>query len=673
MDECTKDWLILFDNRWEKSVDEYLPRGRTGNVLYTTRYSGLKAGLPNTSYADVDVMSEDTSVSLLLNVAGWDSENRRISSRSAREIVNKLGYLPLGIDIFGKHMRVTGFDDLDVYVEELRCKWDELRISSHGFHDRSAAIQGICTSFDISYSHLHFIASSREEKPTRSTAAKLAIALLDIMCFYHNTGFLEETVERVAIIRLDKRQKNVPVRDIPHIESLLATVDQRSSSSHSKVSKCQPLDTYDHRWDSLPFRNAIAMLSGLSFVRPDVVGKQSYGMHVLLHEWMRERMPEQRRWEKQLEARSFLSESIAKESLKNMEQAYRMKIVPHIIACRFSDGHLGPPNAENNAIEALQDEAFSNALQSAIMFREALDLQKHVIRLVRTYHCIEKERAFVERVTRKMHLIYLVMATPSICENELAEEAIESFRCCICEFARDYGRASKKTLNKISALGRLYAMLGMEKESLAMYEKATEIAEETYGVESEEALAIKYRFCAARLRRTKPVDLGVLNMLTHVVEAQRRKLGEIHDDYLQSLSLQNSCFCWLSDSDLGDNDKLEALQTLKYIFLVRSMLKGPADFQTLISLTEYGQACVDTKLYKEADEVWTQAEKMSTKFYGPYNLITMSAKVKRAEILAVQGINKGDEALELLREEREKMRREMNGNNILGEMMERLG
>jgi len=88
--EHNDGWLLIFDNaRTPDDLIRFLPRGETGCVIITSRYSiwsEVACDLP------LDVMESDEAVEFLLDKTGQDDE------KSAKKLAKELGYLPLALE-----------------------------------------------------------------------------------------------------------------------------------------------------------------------------------------------------------------------------------------------------------------------------------------------------------------------------------------------------------------------------------------------------------------------------------------------------------------------------------------------------------------------------------------------------------------------------------------------
>jgi tetratricopeptide (TPR) repeat protein len=98
--EHKSGWLLVFDNvPHPEDVRAYLPRGKTGHVIITSRdpnWGGVASKLP------VQVMKIGEAVEFLL------TRTKESDRKSADALAEKLGYLPLALEQAGAYIEATG-------------------------------------------------------------------------------------------------------------------------------------------------------------------------------------------------------------------------------------------------------------------------------------------------------------------------------------------------------------------------------------------------------------------------------------------------------------------------------------------------------------------------------------------------------------------------------------
>ena len=121
--QSTLKWLLIFDNadriddpNESHSVVELIPRGENGCVLSTSRNRASDGELASGG-CEVEEMTESEAVDFLLDC----SRQRRLEGQEqeAKNLVQKLGYLPLAIEQAGSYIRTKGIS-FSRYISSLR-------------------------------------------------------------------------------------------------------------------------------------------------------------------------------------------------------------------------------------------------------------------------------------------------------------------------------------------------------------------------------------------------------------------------------------------------------------------------------------------------------------------------------------------------------------------------
>ncbi|KAF5418653.1 MAG: Tetratricopeptide (TPR) repeat [Candidatus Methanocomedens sp.] len=93
-------WLLVFDNAKDRAdVNDYLPQGKTGHVLITSRNVNWRG---TATPLDVKVLDHSESVDFLLKRSGYTD------GEAADALADALGNLPLALEQAGAYMEATG-------------------------------------------------------------------------------------------------------------------------------------------------------------------------------------------------------------------------------------------------------------------------------------------------------------------------------------------------------------------------------------------------------------------------------------------------------------------------------------------------------------------------------------------------------------------------------------
>ena len=122
------NWLIIYDGAdgHYEVVEKFLPPGKGGNILITSRSVGLKR--ISSSSLKVLNMAEEEAAALILKSAGLDSMSDN-NSNLTRKLTSELGGIPLALDQAGAYMLTSQCGIAD-YLELYTMHKHELLSSS---------------------------------------------------------------------------------------------------------------------------------------------------------------------------------------------------------------------------------------------------------------------------------------------------------------------------------------------------------------------------------------------------------------------------------------------------------------------------------------------------------------------------------------------------------------
>lgn len=189
-------WLLIFDNAdgSPNSITQYLPTGRHGNVLITSRNQNLRSIVAPNAWAKVDQMTEDESISLLSKAAHLDACSDE-TGQMLRLIVAELGFLALAIDQAGAAI-ASGVCTVDDYLQVYSKHRQEL-IDHPALAKMAEYGSTVYGTWEVSYKAIQK-SSRRASEPVEARAAKIAIIILQAIAFFHHDNIMEEIVKRAA-------------------------------------------------------------------------------------------------------------------------------------------------------------------------------------------------------------------------------------------------------------------------------------------------------------------------------------------------------------------------------------------------------------------------------------------------------------------------------------------
>lgn len=321
MEALKEDWLLILDNVEHQDGDwtNYLPRSGHAHVIFTSRKKDVRPGLRPANIAEVNELSEDNAVTLLLRAADKDHDDQSMKI-AALPIARELGCLPLALDQAGTYLGQTG-ESLGRYLYEFReRRVERMKNVTHKTEGRNEAV---FTTFDISFDQIKAYAKNKEGH-IRAQQARSAIKILNIVGFYYHDNLSEEIFKRAAEFRAQRGYD--PLRNGSHSVQELITVDSKTN-----------------QWNDRALRDGLLLLESFSLLKPNRAPRgpgagnalRTYSMHVLIHGWARDRMSEQEQKLYPLWARELLLASMPGSKKSPAAIKYRREALPHAMACEI--------------------------------------------------------------------------------------------------------------------------------------------------------------------------------------------------------------------------------------------------------------------------------------------------------------------------------------------------
>jgi len=264
-----ENYIMVFDNADVLSpaeLEAYLPPGRGGNILITSRNSSMRNLTSPENSVEVSEMEENDAIELLLKATYLDPSSVEFQAEASK-IVKELFCLPLAIDQAGAYI-ASGATTLGNYL----AKYSEHRktlLSHSEFTGASKYNRSVYGTWELSCKEIQ--KRAKFDDPHRAIAANSAMLLLNLFPFFHHEGITEE-IFSYAALQKDQKTSNP---ELPLASSML---DQR----------LLPLNKAG-AWDNFAFREGIRILLSFSLIKKgpsDCV----YAMHPLVHTWGRDRI-----------------------------------------------------------------------------------------------------------------------------------------------------------------------------------------------------------------------------------------------------------------------------------------------------------------------------------------------------------------------------------------------
>jgi hypothetical protein len=240
-------WLMVFDNLDNPSdlqdIDNFFPDSRHGSILVTSRYVGTKR-LGQT--IELDQMVEKEALQLLLGSSGL-----RTDDTAAKEVLRRLGYLPLAIDQAGAYILKRGLCP-EAFLDEFERRKNDImkETPSHWLYrstlpDQDRAPLSLLTTWEMSLSLL-----SMDEEHTAPLED-----VLTLFAFFHPVSISEKVFSISLVVT-------------PSAMSIFHT---------------------GGNWDHMKFEDAIVRMQQLSLLQfsrrngSEIV----VSLHAMVSEWLR--------------------------------------------------------------------------------------------------------------------------------------------------------------------------------------------------------------------------------------------------------------------------------------------------------------------------------------------------------------------------------------------------
>ena len=190
------NYAMVFDNADNLTPEElevYFPSGQGGNILITSRNSGLRHLTLHQNSFEVKEMEENDAISLFLKAACLHESQEDLQAEASK-IVNELFCIPLAIDQAGASL---AFGDIDIrdYLHEYS-RYRERSLSYPAFKGASTYNRTVYGTWELSYKEIQQRAESDDSQ--RAEAAKSAMLLLAMFSFLHFDGITQEIFSYAA-------------------------------------------------------------------------------------------------------------------------------------------------------------------------------------------------------------------------------------------------------------------------------------------------------------------------------------------------------------------------------------------------------------------------------------------------------------------------------------------
>ncbi|PFH45307.1 hypothetical protein AMATHDRAFT_160975, partial [Amanita thiersii Skay4041] len=251
-------WLMIYDNADgpPSLVQKYLPQGNKGNIIVTSRNGALMRLTSNCGTEVVQMEPEEAGL-LLARAGGF---NEGTEEESCKKIVEKLGYIPLAVDMAGAYIQTTHCSPAQ-YLELFSTECKRL-LNDPKYTEETEYGHTTYGTWEISMQRIESKALNEEH-----TGAQSAIKILNIMGFLHHVNVPLDIFKRAAV----NYQENTIEEGIR--STMKPELLHLNGSGH---------------WDQYLFNSGIQELSTFSFIQKRIINEM-VSMHPLVHRWIKDR------------------------------------------------------------------------------------------------------------------------------------------------------------------------------------------------------------------------------------------------------------------------------------------------------------------------------------------------------------------------------------------------
>lgn len=634
-------WLLLIDNadNPEIDVERYFPGGERGVILMTTRNPSNKIhGTVGTRFYHFEKLETDEASDILLKAAAhpipWELPTRS----SAARIAEALGFLPLALVHAGKAI-LDGLCSLGNYLEFYGRSWNRIRRSRSisGYRGDEMANMNVYSTWEIVYLGL-------EAKRTQTSEDGVQLLKTFSFFYWENIG-VEILVAAAKNSRREREagkeiEKNYRTMNLPKAKNKSWSETFRSSfigyiEYWRKANSLPILPAVLRDDDQAPFdedrlRTALTFLVQMGMLTYHT-DSDSYGMHPLVHTWVRER-----------------------PQTSTGEQALWCQIASTTLAsCLFFE----PPTAYARSDEKLRREVFphvENVRKAQQTIRESIKgnqasrknpwLAFWLAPLVSSVEIQPLEWA-------KFSLVY--MEAGKWDEAEKLQLPVKEYTC------DNLGMQDPRTIGSIRLLCRTYGLQARNNKAAILLREALGACREVYG--DKHPLTLKMTdilgencFLRCRLREAQILHEQATDGLTEV-------LGPEHKD---TLSAVDHLGCVFQRYHLWD--KAKELHSRAFDGLKKTL--GRSHLETLMAMERLASSHLGLDNLELAHDFAKELLEEREKKIGREHPWTLMAKLVMARVKIAQ--KKSEEAEAIIRADLPVAERNL-GDNHLGVLIGR--
>ena len=606
-----ENYVMVFDNADVLSpaeLEAYLPPGRGGNILITSRNSTMRNLSENS--LEVNEMEEKDAVGLLLKASCLDPCSMEFQTEASK-IVKELSYLPLAIDQAGAYI-ASGATTIGNYLAKY-FEHRKILLSHSEFTGASKYNRTVYETWELSYKEIEQRAKSDDSHKTN--AANSAMLLLELFPFFHHEGITEEIFSYAAL------QEDEETFD-PELPLASSMLDQR----------LLPLKKTG-TWDSFLFGEGIRMLLFFSLIKK-APSDGVYTLHPLVHAWGRDRMTLDKRERCCLMA--YITLSCSLRQYENQPYRFHRVLVTHVRA----NMEYSRSGSNQKGISYLDDAyaKFGELLHNQGYTKEAETLQTEVVDT--RNEILGDEHPETIRAMGNLATTYHFLGKYTKAEKMRIEVLDASNRIL--------GVEHQDTIHATANLAATYRNLGKYTEAEKLHMQVLDASNRLFGVEHPETVYAMGNLAATYGNLGKYTEAEKLQM--QVLDARNRTFGVEHRQTLNAMGHLAATYANLGRYTEAEKLQMQALDARNRIF-------GVEHPDTISAMGHLGITYRSLGKYSEAEKLQMQVVDASNRILGVEHPNTIQAmgnlaltyerlgKYTEAEMLEIQVLDASNRIL----------------------------
>jgi tetratricopeptide (TPR) repeat protein len=521
------DWLMVFDN-YDQPGDfddfsNFHPDHGNGAVLVTSRHADAAA---LGTELQLEGMEENEGIELLLRRTKFDKGERDVRI-AAKQILQRLGNLPLAIDQAGAYMAARKLSPpaflqqydkrIEHYFGQVPKVWDYKR---HASEETKTFPLSVRTTWEMSLEQI-----SSDEGRRESVEHLLALS-----------AFLGGADISSRVYEVFYNSADEP----PPWMSVFAT---------------------SGRWDAYDYEDVITELSRLSLLQQMTTDDDEYifSLHPLIRDWVQLRIPQQRRIEYAVESATVLASYVNKHLTASALPTSR-RILSYQDALVQSMSRFSSPNVQLGA-DALRDAGrcfalFYNlhgryndaeVLLNIVLANDerqhgpthplVLDTTRHLASVLKNQGQHVKAEQLLESALKKAETgdssapeileLRMELAAVYAKQNKLQESKIV-YEDLLEYYTAHAGNYSAQVLKCLEQLGQLYRWQGNHEAAIGYFTRVLENYEKNTGHDKLHAFRVLVHLANARRARSQYAEAEQL--LLRALKGLQNSVGVYHPD-----------------------------------------------------------------------------------------------------------------------------------------------